>query len=117
VGRLAERGRPVSALPDIWSGFLLVMALGLGRPGCRFGGWRPFATGASAGGVIGGLLTGRWDEVAICAAALAVLAWNRWNRKGRRAARAIGARSAAALAAVVEKAREAGTPLPEGAGA
>ena len=107
----------MSVLPDIWSCFLLVMALRLGRPGCRFGGWRPFVTGTSAGGVIGGLLAGRWDEVAICAAVLAVLAWNRWNRKGKRAAKAIGAKSAAVLAAVVEKAREAGSPLPEGAGA
>jgi hypothetical protein len=45
-----------------------------------------------------------------------VLGRDWWDRKGKRAARELGLKSRARLAAVVEKAREAGSPLPEGAG-
>jgi len=48
----------------------------------------------------------------------ALLAWllgkDWWNKRGRKAARELGAKSRAALAAVVARAREAGTPLPQG---
>jgi hypothetical protein len=104
----------VSVLPDIWSGVILGMAVGIARPGSRLRGWRPFVTGAAAGCLLAGLLTGRWDEAGYSAAALAVLAWDWWNRKGKRVAKAIGAKSRAVLAAVVERAREAGTPVPQG---
>jgi len=105
----------VNALPDLWSGFLLGAALGITRPGSSLGGWRPTVFGAAVGGLAGGILSGRWDEVAFCAAALAVLARDWWNRKGRKVARQLGAKGRAVLAAVVAKARDAGTPLPEGA--
>lgn len=106
----------MSVLPGLWSAFLFGAALGVTRPGSRARGWLPFVTGAAAGGLLGGLLSGRWDEVAFCAAALAVLARDWWNRKGRRAAKLVGAKSRAVLAAIVAKAREAGSPpVPEGA--
>lgn len=105
----------MSVLPDIWPAFILGMALGIARPGSRLNGWRAFVIGSAAGGALGGLLSGRWDEVGLCAAALAVLARDWWNRRGRRVAKALGEKSRAVLAAVVAKAREAGTPLPEGA--
>jgi hypothetical protein len=105
----------LSVLPVIWSGVLLGMAVGIARPGSRLRGWRPFVTGAAAGCLVAPLLTGQWDEAGCGAAALAVLAWDWWNRKGKRVAKAIGAKSRAVLAAVVEKWREAGTPVPQGA--
>jgi hypothetical protein len=104
----------VNVLPDIWCGFLLAMAVSATR-GRLSRGWLPFIIGAAAGGLLAGLLSGRWDEAGFCAAALAVLAWDRWNKRGRKVAKLIGAKGRAVLAAVVEKAREAGTPLPEGA--
>lgn len=104
----------MSVLPDIWSGVLLGMAVGIARPGSRLRGWRPFVTGAAGGCLVAGLLTGQWGEAGFGAAAIAVLAWDLRNRKGKRAAKAIGAKSRAVLAAVVEKWREAGTPVPQG---
>lgn len=106
----------MSVIPDLWDGLLLALAAGTARHG-RLALLRPFVTGSSAGGLFTGIVAGRWDEAGFCAAALAVLGWDWWNRKGKRAAMALGEKSRAALAAVVEKAREAGTPLPEGAGA
>lgn len=105
----------MNLLPDMWSGFILGMAVETSRPGARLAGWRPFTAGAAAGSLFAGILAGRWDEAGFSAAALAVLAWDWWNRKGKRAAKAAGAKSRALLAAIVVKAREAGTPLPEGA--
>lgn len=105
----------MSVLPDIWPAFILGMALGIARPGSRLNGWRVFVIGSAAGGALGGLLSGRWDEVGLCAAALAVLARDWWNRKGKRVAKALGEKSRAVLAAIVARAREAGTPPPEGA--
>jgi len=45
---------------------------------------------------------------------LAALLWDWWNRESKRAAKVIGEKSRAVLAAVVERAREAGTPVPQG---
>jgi cobalamin biosynthesis protein CobD/CbiB len=42
-----------------------------------------------------------------------LLGWDWWNRNGKRVAKALGEKSRAALAAIVEKAREAGSPVPE----
>ena len=63
-------------------------------------------------------LAGSWFGAAWNAVLLVVLiAWDWRDRRGRKAARQLGAKSRALLAAVVAKAREAGTPLPEGVGA
>ena len=60
-------------------------------------------------------LQGHWLDAASVAAVIAVLlGWDWWDRRGRKVAKAIGSKSRAALAAVVARAREAGTPLPEG---
>ena len=61
------------------------------------------------------VLQGAWFGAASNAVLVAVLLggdW--WNRRGRKAARQLGAKSRAVLAAVIERAREAGTSLPEG---
>jgi len=58
-----------------------------------------------------------WPGVALNGALLALLLGDWWRRKGKRIARELGAKGRAVLAAVVAKARDAGTPLPEGAGA
>ncbi len=56
-----------------------------------------------------------WVSTAWFAAVIvALLGWDYWNRGGRKAAKAAGAKSRALVAALVAKAREAGTPLPEG---
>jgi hypothetical protein len=55
-----------------------------------------------------------WAAAGFCAATLILLGWDWWNRGGRKAAKALGAKSRAALAAIVAKAREAGTPVPQG---
>jgi len=56
-----------------------------------------------------------WFTVAWNAVLIAViLGTDWWNRKGRKAAKALGLKSRAVLAGLVEKAREAGAPLPEG---
>jgi len=65
--------------------------------------------------LVGSALGGAWTAVIIAAAELLLLLRDWWNRKGRKVARQIGAKGRAVLAAVVAKAREAGTPLPEGA--
>jgi hypothetical protein len=105
----------VIVLLNIWSGFILGMALGVTRPRCRLAGWRPFVAGAAAAGVPLGILEGRWTDAGLCAGALIVLGWDWWNRRGRKVAKLIGEKSRALLAAIVERAREAGSPVPQGA--
>jgi hypothetical protein len=105
----------VNVLPGIWGALTLGAALWLSRPRCPFRGLRWSVIAFAAGGLLAGVLTGRLDAAAFYAVALAVLAWDWWHRKGKRVAKAIGAKSRAVLAAVVARAREAGTPLPEGA--
>ena len=100
---------------DLVAGLVLGAALGVTRPGSGLTEWRAVLTGAAAGGLTGGILSGEWGGAALCAAALAVLGRDWWNRKGRKVAKKLGAKSRAVLAAVVARAREAGTPLPEGA--
>ncbi len=102
----------MSVLADIWSSLTLGMALGVARSDVTW--LRPFVTGAAATGLAIGLLTGRLEDAGLSVAALAVLGWDWWNRKGKRVAKAVGAKSLAILAKVVEKARDAGTPVPQG---
>lgn len=103
----------MSALPDIWSGLTLGMALGVTRWGAAW--LRPFVTGTAVTGLVSWLLIGRPEDAGLCGAALVVLGWDWRNRKGRKVVRALGHKARAALAAIVERAREAGSPLPEGA--
>ena len=55
-----------------------------------------------------------WTAAGFCAATLILLLGNWWKRKGRKVARQLGEKSRAVLAAIVERAREAGTPVPQG---
>jgi len=57
-----------------------------------------------------------WSDAAWETAVLAViLGADWWDRRGRKTAKQLGEKSRAVVAAIVAKAREAGTPLPEGA--
>lgn len=77
--------------------------------------WRRLVAGTSAFTLAPLLLARNWPAAGFCIAVLLMLGRDWWNRKGKRAARALGEKSRARLAAVVEKAREAGTPAPQGA--
>ena len=105
----------LSAVPDLWSGFLLGAALEMGRAGSRLTIWRSFVTWGAAASLVTGVMTGRLDEAGICAAVLAVLGRDWWKRKGRKAAGELGAKSRALVENLVERVREAGTPVPQGA--
>lgn len=61
--------------------------------------------------LVGAWFAAAWNAVLV----VVLLGWDWWNRKGKRVAKALGGKSRAVLAAVVAKAREAATPLPEGA--
>jgi hypothetical protein len=78
---------------------------------------KQFTAAGAVTGLAESVFDGYWAAAGFCAGTLALLACDWWKRKGRRVARELGAKSLARLAAVVEKAREAGTLLPEGAGA
>jgi hypothetical protein len=79
--------------------------------------WRQGTALLAVVGLVMSLAARDWAAAGFSAATLALLLRDWWNRKGKRAAGALGAKSAALLAAVIQKAREAGTPMPEGAGA
>ncbi len=68
-------------------------------------------------GLIATLAARNWVAAGFCVATLVLLARDWWNRKGRKSAKALGEKSRAALAAIVDRAREAGSPLPSPEGA
>ena len=78
---------------------------------------RRYTALTAAAGVAVTVQGGYWVAAGFCTGTLILLACDWRKRRGRKIAKVIGEKGRAALAAVVEKAREAGTPLPEGAGA
>lgn len=80
--------------------------------------WRVLIVGGNGLFLVADVLDRNWVGAAVSCALIAfLLGTDWWKRGGKKAAREIGAKSRAVLAAVIEKARDAGTPLPEGAGA
>lgn len=77
--------------------------------------WRTFFLSSALSEVAAGVLAGNWLMGASGAVALAVFGRDFWNRRGRRAAKALGARGRAVIAGLVEKVREAGSSVPQGA--
>lgn len=78
--------------------------------------WLTLAVAANAAFVLADVLNRAWPWAAWNACVIAVLlGWDWWNRKGKRAAKALGAKSAALVAGLVERVREAGGAVPEGA--
>ena len=113
---------PLAALGGfLWAAAMLAglaafrfLALGRHREWARYGALT-FALSALLG-----VVERDWSVAAFCAGiAILLLLWDWWNGGGRKAARQVGDKSRALLAAVIEKAREAGSPLPapRGAGA
>jgi hypothetical protein len=76
--------------------------------------WYWYTTLLTVIGLVFSLAAGDWAGAGFCVATLALLARDWWNRRGRKAAKAVGDKSRAVLAAIVVRAREAGTPVPEG---
>ena len=76
---------------------------------------KQFTAAGAVTGLAESVFDGYWAAAGFCAGTLALLACDWWKRRGRKIAKLIGEKGRAVLAAVVEKAREAGSPLPEGA--
>lgn len=97
----------------IWAANLAATALYLrvlaGTPDVR---WRRFGVLTAVTGLVASLIAGNWVAAGFCVATLALLLRDWWRRRGRKVAKLVGAKSRAVLAAIVEKAREAGSPLP-----
>ena len=95
---------------------LLAVAESLRTRDPWFTGWKRRATAmALLSGLALSLAAGYWLGAAFCVAALALLGADWWNRRGRRVARIVGEESRAVIAGLVEKARDAGSPVPQGA--
>lgn len=78
--------------------------------------WRALTVAGLGLVMAAGVLLGQWLNVAVLAVAIAIVLGSDWrNRRGRKVAKAIGERGRAVIAGLVEKVRDAGPPLPEGA--
>lgn len=78
--------------------------------------WRLLSAAGMGLVLVEDALSGAWPGVAMSAAMIAViLGSDWWNRRGRKVAKVIGERGRAVIAGLVEKVRDAGSPLPEGA--
>lgn len=86
----------------------------LGPWGTPGGWWRPFETLVAVTDLAASLIGHDWAAAGFNALTLVVLARDWWNRKGRKVARQFGLKAKAAIARLVERAREAGTPVPQG---
>lgn len=81
-----------------------------------FTGWcRRLTALCLAAGLAFSLTFGYWLGAGFCLVTLALLGADWWNRKGRRVAKAIGGRGRVVIAGLLEKVRDAGAPVPEGA--
>lgn len=79
------------------------------------GEWRALAA-AGLGSLVAECAVERaWPGVALNGALLALLLGDWWRRKGKRVTRELGAKSRAVVAGLVQRAREAVVPVPEGA--
>ena len=113
-GRLPELRVTAATAAVLWGVNLAAAAWFLYGPWEPAAGWFRFTAVTAAIGLASSLIAGYWAAAGFCAVTLALLLGDWWRRKGKSVARQLGAKSRALLAAVVAKAREAGTPLPEG---
>lgn len=95
------------------------VAIGLALPRQQRGqDWLALGVGGNAAFALADVLDRAWPWAAWNACVIAVLlGWDWWNRKGKRAAKELGTKSAALVAGLVERVRDAGGAVPEGAGA
>lgn len=99
-----------------WLGYAVLSAAVAASFSGRARQWRLLSCAGAGLFLAKDALSGDWLGVSMQSALLAwLLGSDWWKRRGRKVAKAIGEKSRAALAAVVARAREAGTPLPEGA--
>jgi hypothetical protein len=78
------------------------------------GEWRALAA-AGLGSLVAECAVERaWPGVALNGALLALLLGDWWKRRGLKVAKVLGERGRAVIAGLLEKVRDAGSPLPEG---